>query len=642
MPHAVFRAGRTWVVAAALAALTVSLAVAPAAASAPTGSVSASNRTGDYTNPLAPSVGEKSVLESCADPAVLRGQRTGDTNWYLYCTTDPLNDEDVDAAGEPVFARVPAFSSQNLVDWTYAGESFSGPPSWADPSSALWAPDVVYSSTFDQYYLFTVVTNTSDETSGVPGCASDSAIAVATSASATGPWTFSDQPVVGPRQNGPGCDFLWTYDPDVLGDTIADSGYFYYGSYYGGISATTIAFDAAGATADLASATLVGIDNKYEGANVIERDGYYYLFASATNCCNGALTGYSVFVGRATDPLGPFVDKEGVSLAAERAGGTPFLTMNGNRWTGPGHNSTFTDAHGDWWTAYHAIDREDPYFAFETGFTKRPVLLDPVEWVDGWPRVNGGQGPSIDRQNAPAAQDGQDSRQRFRAAEVAEPRRLLQEYSDEFDAAVLGAAWSWQKPAGGEILDDGVLRLPVQAGDLYVDANSAAVLLRGAPRADFLVEAKVRLNAPTGCCQNFAQVGVLLYQDDDNYIKLTETSIWNTRQTEFAKETAPVPEGWARYGNTVVGPPGADWTYLRVAVERLTGGDRRDALGDTYGYTAYTSQDGQTWVKGATWTNSPTRDLQIGLAAYGLQDPAVQLTAEFDYVRVSTFRERRG
>jgi arabinan endo-1,5-alpha-L-arabinosidase len=47
-------------------------------------------------------------------------------------------------------------------------------------------------------------------------------------------------------------------------------------------------------------------------------------------------------------------------------------------------------------------------------------------------------------------------------------------------------------------------------------------------------------------------------------------------------------------------------------------------------------------VKGGTWTHALGDDTRIALAAYGLQDPAVQLTAEFDYVRVSTVKERRG
>lgn len=599
---------------------------------------------GSYRNPLTPDVGGGGVLESCADPAVLRGQRPGDTTWYLYCTTDPLNDEDVDANGDPVFRRVPVSTSQNLVDWTYAGESISTLPRWAEPGAALWAPDVVYSRTFDRYYLFVVVTDTTAAVSGVEGCGSDSAIGVATSASPTGPWTFSDTPVVGPRQNGAGCDFLWTYDPDVLGDAIGDTGTMYYGSYYGGIYGATLRLTATGATADVDAATMVAIDNKYEGANVVEKDGFYYLFVSATNCCNGALTGYSVFVGRSTSPLGPFVDREGVSLTAERTGGTPFLTMNGNRWVGTGHNTVFQDAHGDWWTIYHAVDQQDPFFAFQTGFTKRPALLDAIDWVRGWPTVNGGSGASISRQAAPAGQPGQVSRHRYHPAATQEPKRLLPRYSDEFSGTALSPAWAWQRDdiAPTATVAGGVLRMPVQAADLYVDVDNAAVLVRDAPRGDYVIETKVRMDVPSGCCFNYAQAGILAYGSDDDYVKLTEASIWNTRQTEFAKEISAAPEGWARYGNTVVGPPGEPWTYLRIVVQRLSGSERREAGGDTDRFTAYTSQDGRTWVKGGAWTHDLGDEARIALVAYGLQDPAVQLTAEFDYVRVSTVEEHRG
>jgi arabinan endo-1,5-alpha-L-arabinosidase len=103
---------------------------------------------------------------------------------------------------------------------------------------------------------------------------------------------------------------------------------------------------------------------------VVRRGGWYWFFGSATNCCNGPLTSYGVFAARSRSPFGPFVDREGDSLLAGRVGGTPVLLPNGNRWLGGGHNSVFTDEAGRWWTAYHAVDRFDPYFAFDVGFTK--------------------------------------------------------------------------------------------------------------------------------------------------------------------------------------------------------------------------------------------------------------------------------
>ncbi|HYN29144.1 MAG TPA: hypothetical protein VES95_04650 [Dermatophilaceae bacterium] len=151
-----------------------------------------------------------------------------------------------------------------------------------------------------------------------------------------------------------------------------------------------------------------------------------------------------------------------------------------------------------------------------------------------------------------------------------------------------------------------------------------------------MVETKVKVDVPDeGCCFNYAQAGLLVLDDADNYVKLTNTSIWNIRQTEFGKELSPVPTGWKRYGNTVVGPPGPEWTWLRIAVHRLRGAERAAAGGDTESYTAYTSQDGRRWVRGGTWTHS-LPGARIGLASYG----ASGFTAQFDHVRTWTLRER--
>lgn len=615
-----------------------------------------STNPGRYSNPLQPAVPGDGVVESCADPTVIHGQQAGDTTWYMYCTTDPLNDEDLDADGNLVFHRIPTMTSEDLVSWTYVGDAFpagtAGLPTWAEEDAALWAPEVVYSTTYGQYYMFFGVTNTTAETSGVADCSGDNAIGVATSDSPVGPWEFYDEPVVGPRQNAEGCDFYWTYDPDVLGDAVATDSTLYYGSYYGGVFGTSVTLTAAGATTDEAGTAMVAIDNKYEGTNVVYRDGFYYMFLSATNCCNGALTGYSVFVGRSESPLGPYVDQQGNLLTDTQAGGTPFLTMNGNRWVGTGHNTVFQDAHGDWWTIYHAVDQEDPFFETSPGFTKRPVLLDGIDWRGGWPTVNAGRGPSDELVPAPAGQRGEESRHRVRPVRWQVPDRLLAAYSDEFEGAVLDDAWSWEwagdeatqepPPPPAHSVADGLLSVAIEATDLYVDVDTAQVLLRDAPARDYVVETKVRVDVPdTDCCFNFAQAGSLVYGDEDNYVKLTNTSIWNTRQTEWAKEVNPVPEGWARYGNTVVGPPSEEWTYLRIAVEHLTEDESAAAGGDTEGYTAYTSQDGVNWVRGGTWTHALGEGTDIALAAFGLQDAAQAFTADFDYVRVSTLKKAR-
>jgi hypothetical protein len=62
------------------------------------------------------------------------------------------------------------------------------------------------------------------------------------------------------------------------------------------------------------------------------------------------------------------------------------------------------------------------------------------------------------------------------------------------------------------------------ASDLNSANNTASVVLRRAPRGEFIVETAVKLTVPDDpdCCYNYAQGGVLVYQDDDNFVKLTQ------------------------------------------------------------------------------------------------------------------------
>jgi arabinan endo-1,5-alpha-L-arabinosidase len=271
---------------------------------------------------------------------------------------------------------------------------------------------------------------------------------------------------------------------------------------------------------------------------------------------------------------------------------------------------------------YHAVDQNDPYFEGAIGFTKRPVLLDALDWVNGWPTVRGGFWASDDRQSAPAAQPGDRTKYKLKTPKPDRPGKLIPSLSDEFNGT-LGAQWSWvREPAAGtyEVTAE-TFRFDTQAADLFVDSNNASVLLESEPKGEYVVETRVQINLPPeGCCFNYVQAGLVIYGDDNNFIKLVEVSIWETRQTEFAKELFPVPDGYPRYGNTVVGPPG-EWTYLRIVKRN----EKQSEL-----YTAYTSLDGVNWVRGGTWTHELGADASIGLVSMG----GSGFTANFDYVRV--------
>jgi arabinan endo-1,5-alpha-L-arabinosidase len=612
----------------ALAVLAASLIVTP-----PMQIASAQGKSpGTYRNPLNLQLPAGGVATSCADPSIIKGQQAGDNYWYLYCTKDPLNDQDKDANGNFIFHNIPMFKSLDLVNWTYVGDAFANVPSWGEPTSGVWAPEISYKNGI--YFLYYTMTDPKPEVSGAPNCGFEPAIGVATSTSPTGPWVDAGAPVVEPRYNGAPrpfgdreCNFFWTFDPDVL-HTNGQS-YIYYGSYYGGIQVRPLS--ANGLSTDPATAVQVTIPNRYEGAEVIYRDGFYYLFVSAGNCCNGALTGYSVFAGRSTSPLGPFVDQQGISLLIGRVGGTPVLTQNGNRWVGAGHNTLFQDLDGQWWTAYHAIDRNDPVFAGTTDFTKRPVLLDAIDWVNGWPVVRGGRGPSDTPQHAPAAQSGQKTNAKTKLVKPDTLGQLLEQYSDEFNGTPLSPQWSWVRPPDPSTynVSNGALNWQTQAADLFEGNNSASVLNQPAPNGNYVVEAKVTLNLPPeGCCFNYVQAGVAIYGNDDAYVRLMHVSIWETRQTEFAKEVFDPFRGNVHFGGTLVGAPG-ETTWLRIVKQTRAGEEH---------YTAYTSNDGVTWVRGGTWTLNLGNSARIALLSMG----GSGFIANFDYVRVYSLNHGRG
>ena len=602
--------------AGALAASVALVAAVPAAAPA---------KGATYRNPLPIALPGGGTAETFADPAVIRGR---DGAYYAYGTSDPLTGADRDPSGALRVRRIPMARSVDLVHWTYVGDAFDAAPAWLAPTSGQWAPDIRYFG--GRYHLYYTATDTADAISGEPNCTGDSAIGVATAPTPTGPWTDSGGPVVAPRRgpSGTGCDFLWTFDPALVRGPSGER-YVYYGSYYGGVEARRLSAD--GLRSDPATTTRIAPGDRYEGSYVIRRRGYYWYFGSATDCCRGPLTGYSVFTGRSRSPVGPFVDKTGVPLTASRVGGTPVISLNGNRWVGPGHNSVIRDLAGQDWFVYHAIDRGAPYLSEPNPATinRRPMLMDRLDWVDGWPSVRAGRWASDAPQPAPVTPAGGRPRPHLAPLPDDQPGRRLPGPSDEFDGGAVEARWRWVRaPAASAAERPGWLRFPTQAGDIFENSNTASLLVRAAPRRDFMVETKFEFDVPPTGVFNYHQAGLALYQDDDRFVKLAHASIWQTRQTEWAKEVpTPITPRNQRYGNSVIGPPGrpdvpVTTTWLRIVA-------RAGARTGEQRYTGYSSIDGRRWVRGATWTHE-LADVQIALFAMG----GVGHRADFDYVRV--------
>ena len=83
------------------------------------------------------------------------------------------------------------------------------------------------------------------------------------------------------------------------------------------------------------------------------------------------------------------------------------LSPNGNGFTGTGHNAIQTDLAGQDWLVSHAISTADPDFppvdtrAGRLNLSKRPLMIDRLDWIDGWPVVRAGAGASSGEEVAP-------------------------------------------------------------------------------------------------------------------------------------------------------------------------------------------------------------------------------------------------
>lgn len=358
------RTGRLLRLAGACAlALGLATGTLPAAHGAddPQAAPQAGAQAATYTNPVS-----AGTVDTFPDPTMIRGK---DGLWYAYGTQNPV----FQSKGEDGERILPILRSADLVHWDYAGEVFTPAtqPAWQG-GSRLWAPDIRY---FDGHYSLYY---------SVPGAGT---VAIATAPTPTGPWTDGGSVLPSPS----GCP-SGNIDQAQFTDTDGQP-YLYWGSY----DTICVAKLSPDRTRTQGAVTQVARGRRVEGGFTVHRGGYYYLFYSDAGCCSGAFSGYQVKVGRATSPTGPFLDDQGTDLNALTSKAGFVAGANGNRWIGPGHNGIQTDLSGQDWLVYHGIPSESPDLAPASGGTlnlsRRPLLIDRLDWINGWPVLRAGAAP---------------------------------------------------------------------------------------------------------------------------------------------------------------------------------------------------------------------------------------------------------
>ncbi|HEY0547357.1 MAG TPA: glycoside hydrolase family 43 protein [Pyrinomonadaceae bacterium] len=322
----------------------------------------------NFTNPV--------LDQDFPDPTVIRAP----DGWYYAYGTQ--------GAREGKSINIQVARSKDLVRWEHLGDALPVKPAWANQTQNFWAPHV--SRVGKAYYMYY---------SADPNAKTGLCLAVARAKSPAGPFTDIGHPLKC------GESFI-NIDPMQFDDPRTGKRLLYWGSGFKPIKVQELAPDYISFMPGSEPKELVfpindEDPNNYqrlvEGAWVIYRKGYYYLFFSGDNCC-GEKAHYGVMVARARNAFGPFE-----TLAAANRKKNSVILERSARWLAPGHNSIVTDRAGDDWIVYHAIDVNHPRATPESEINSRRVMLiDRVTYRDGWPVIGDGTASSGE-QSAPRA-----------------------------------------------------------------------------------------------------------------------------------------------------------------------------------------------------------------------------------------------
>jgi arabinan endo-1,5-alpha-L-arabinosidase len=309
------------------------------------------------------------------DPGVLVA---ADGYYYAYATQTQRGGQ---------WINIQVARSADLIHWEHLGDALPEKPDWAQSTQDFWAPSVICDgSTYYMYYSATPDFCRAHEVGH--------ALAVATASAPEGPFVDMGMPLL----LGAGFEFI---DPMAFDDPVTGKHFLYWGSGFQPIKVQELSADRLSFAPDSESVDLVWpnpVKDEFprlvEAAWVIHRDGHFYLFYSGDNCC-GPEAEYGVMVARSTCATGPFE-------SLEEARGVPHsLILHKNHyWLAPGHNCIVPDKSGELWMLYHAIDPGKPRQSQDHEINSRRVMLiDRIEWEDGWPRVGT---PSHEPKAAPA------------------------------------------------------------------------------------------------------------------------------------------------------------------------------------------------------------------------------------------------
>lgn len=298
------------------------------------------------------------------DPSVIRQGST----YYAFST---------DVAGFTSSGHLQIRCSQDKLNWKSCGSIFPASiPAWISDRvpgvAGLWAPDISYfNGEYHVYYNGSLL----GTQQSVIGLATNTTLDASDSA-----YKWVDRGMV--LESVAGDDFN-ALDPSILVDRDG-SVWMTYGSYWSGIKQrqidpqTGMLLASNPARYDLAERP--GVDHDpIEGASLVRRGSYYYLFVSLDYCCepNFRDDDYKQAVGRSLSPHGPFVDEDGTPMMW---GGGTVLLQSQSGWNAPGGGTAYIDTeNGDSLIIFHAQNLSKGATPYQ--------WVKSLSWVNDWPAI---------------------------------------------------------------------------------------------------------------------------------------------------------------------------------------------------------------------------------------------------------------
>jgi arabinan endo-1,5-alpha-L-arabinosidase len=247
---------------------------------------------------------------------------------------------------------IPIHCSPDLINWKTCGQVFDQNPEWVVNTipgvKDLWAPDVAFFS--GKYHLYYAASTFGNKHSAI-GLVTNKTLDMQSP-----DYQWVDEGLV--LESVPSGDFN-AIDPNITFDGNGQP-WLAFGSFWSGIKLRWLDLATGKLSSqdtrqfDIASRPLVPDRGAIEGAFILHRGNYYYLFVSFDFCCRGKDSTYKIMVGRSNQITGPYGDREGKPMMQ---GGGTLVLQGSERWRGPGHNSIHTegDTH---WLVYHAYDAD--------------------------------------------------------------------------------------------------------------------------------------------------------------------------------------------------------------------------------------------------------------------------------------------